>query len=178
MASEQEEQETRDPLNIMRIEISIDDIPAMSSLVLGLIGMISGRCGGMLPPEITNALRLGGKVPSPQPEEKVVQQVPKPPSPVSVSVSTEGKHDLMDRFISIYCSYGEGLRIKSTEMRVKFNQCTGLNESHVSFARMMDKYVGESHIEKVNRGDGKWYSGIGWKQQAHVVIPPLQLQVQ
>lgn len=174
MASEQEAQ---GHLNVMRIDVDINDIQTMTSLVVGFIGIIKTRSGGVVPLEIINAVGLGGKTPSPQQRPvTVVQQVTKPASPVSVSV--EGKHDLMDRFINMYCSYGEGLRIKSTDMRLKFNQSTGLNESHVTFARMMDKYVGESHIEKVHRGDGKWYSGIGWKQQEHVVIPPLQLQVQ
>lgn len=159
--------------NIMRIDINMDDISTMSALVAGLISMIRVKSGGVIPPELLGVIAT----PTAQP-----QQI-KTPSPTStivnhtkipqVFIPTDNKHNLMDNFIERYCVYGEGQRIKSTDMRNKFNEYTRLNESHVSFSKLMDSYNGAGDIEKKQRADGKWYDGIGWKQAEQILIPTI-----
>jgi hypothetical protein len=165
--------------NIMRIDINMDDVSTMSALVAGLISMIRVKSGGIIPPELLGV--IGTPTPTAQP-----QQQTKTPSPTTVVVNhnklppifmpTDNKHNLMDAFIDRYCIYGDGQRIKSTDMRTKFNEYTRLNESHVSFSKLMDSYNGAGDIGKKQRADGKWYEGIGWKQAEHIYIPTINQQ--
>lgn len=163
--------------NIMRIDINMEDVPAMTALVVGLIGIINVRAGN-IPYEIVNALRLGNntrvsppQTPSPQAPSPKTPSPPIPAPPSRVLLANQDKYSLMDSFIQTHCTYGEGLRIKSTDLRTKFNERTGLNETHVSFSKLMEGYEGDGVIDKKQLSDGKWYIGIGWKREHDIKIP-------
>lgn len=128
--------------NIMKIDINMDDVTSMTSLIVGLIGMIKTKTGGIIPPELMNVIKA--------------------PSKSEAYIATDDMHGVMDSFIEEHCVYGNGRRIKSTDFRNKFNEFSKLNLSHVRFSKLMAAYNG-GNIEKKQRSDGKWYECIGWK---------------
>lgn len=170
--------------NIMRIDINMDDIQTMAALVAGLISMIKVKSGGLLPQELIIALGATAPITA-TPAPITTIQVPSPiiatPKRATItnrktspsSIPLETRHELLDIFIDKYCTYNEDERIKFTDLRVGFNEYNRMNETNVSFSKLMDSYVGAGEITKVVRQDGKWFKGIGWKPQEPVMIPTI-----
>lgn len=78
----------------------------------------------------------------------------------SQRIDEEERIDRLFAFMKNYTIQDPKHSIKSTDLRLLFNEKYQMKETHISFARLMENYTKDTDITKKPKGDGTYYIGI------------------
>lgn len=136
--------------------IKLHDIQSINATIGALIGQSIMLNGGKLSDDLKVYLKT---LLADIPEAKVSP----PKMTVSTKINIGNSVDTLENFMNDHVKItGNKIGIRCSDLRDRYNQSTGNNVSHVIFSRMMDEYSAGLDINKIQRQNGRYYTGIEW----------------